>query len=328
MSESKNYLIKQVWRQKGDVSFDRIPFKEEDKAAELSQTTYPVLLLETKTNGGAGAIFAIGRVTEATVIEEAVEFDGMKGEYTYHVPFRYEFVLEHKKSGITREELQELTGQKFAPQVKGGLYEIEASVFEQLSAMLKERDGGAAAPAATKAPAAPKKETKAAKQEAPKAKASAAGNTALADALAQAQAALTERPELRLVFDEGKVSYFPALLLEATSDLVDLQEKVNEYVSAGGNASLDEAAREAAAAGTAATNRYAKVIGLAEKLVREGRYESVQVPTLQKAFYREAKLPNPYLAIELQGPQGHHVLGADGTLYTAEGKTVQHFLGL
>ncbi|HEU4962669.1 MAG TPA: hypothetical protein VFV52_02275 [Bacilli bacterium] len=316
MSESNKYLIKQVWRQKGDVTFDRIPFKEADKAYELSQTTYPVLLLETKTNGGAGALFAIGRVTEATVIEEAVEFDGMKGAYTYHVPFRYEFVLDNKKDGLTREDLQEMTGRKFAPQAKGGLYEIEESEFEQFSALLKERANGAAE-TAVPAP----KAAKPAKQT------SSAANTGLADALAGVKATLTKQPELRVVLEDGKASYFPALLLEATTDLVELQTKINDYVATGGNAEIDAAAREAAATGIAAT-RYANVVGLAEQLVREGKYAQAQVPTLQKAFYNEAKLPNPYLAIELKGERGHHVLGADGTLYTADGKTVQHYLGL
>ncbi|MGZ4163318.1 MAG: hypothetical protein ACXVDB_03980, partial [Tumebacillaceae bacterium] len=94
-------------------------------------------------------------------------------------------------------------------------------------------------------------------------------------------------------------------------------------------AGLDVAAQEvAAASATTAAPRFAKIIGLVERLVREGKYDSVQVPTAQKAFYRESKLPNPYQAIELKGATGHHVLGTDGTLYSVEGKTIQHFLGL
>lgn len=338
MSTTNHYLIKQVWRQKGDEPFARIPFKEANKAEELSQTTRPVLLLETKSNGGSGAVFAIGRVTEPIVIEEAVEY--ANGEHLYHVPFTYDFALENKKDGLSREELQELAGQKFAPQVRGGLYEIEESVFEQVKALLEQRAGGAAgaqtelkptakeAVAPAKEAKTAKSETKATKEQAKSVASSAAGqNDALADALQAAHAALLERPELLAVSDNGTFSLYPAVLLAAETDLVALQEIVAGYVAQGGQADIDAAAQEAAAAG-ASDARFAKVIGLASRLVREGKYDAVQIPTMQKAFYRGGHLPHPYQAIELQGTQGHHVLGADGTLYTVEGKTVQHFLGL
>jgi len=332
------YFIKQVWRQKGDEQFGRIPFKEENKAQDLSQTKNPVLVLETKTNGGAGAVFAIGRVTESVVIEEAVEFAGQNGAFTYHVPFAYDVILSNKKDGVTREELQEIAGQKFAPQAKGGLYEIDANVYAQVVALLNERAGGESAPAAvaveavTEAPvvveAAPVAEVEAVvATEQPAAPATVA-DSALADALQTAKAKLSEQPELRAVIEDGKLNFYPVTLLAAASDLVELQTVITEYVAAGGNASIDAAAQEAAATAAVTGPCFANLIGLVEQLVREGRYESVQLPTAQKAFYRAGKLPNPYLAVELQGKQGHHVLGIDGTLYTTEGKTVQHFLGL
>ncbi|TCP54588.1 hypothetical protein EV586_104209 [Tumebacillus sp. BK434] len=340
MSESNTYYIKQVWRQKGDALFERISFKEENKAQELSQTTRPVLLLETKANSGSNAVFAIGHVTEPVVIAEEMTYPGQTGEFSYHVPFTYDVVLESKQNGITRDELQELTGQKFAPQVKGGLYEIEAAAYEQLASILNERAGQA--PAAKKAPAkaaseakkAPAEKTATAVNQVSSAKAvsaaaneAAAVNVALADELIKAVSLLEERGELRLVVEGGKVDTFPAALL-AMEDLSALQAEIHNYLTAGGHAAVDAAAAETAAAGAAST-RYAKVIKLAESLVRAGNYASVQIPTVQKAFYRgDAKLPHPYHAIELQGARGHHILGTDGTLYTAEGKVVQHFLGL
>jgi hypothetical protein len=137
---------------------------------------------------------------------------------------------------------------------------------------------------------------------------------------------LQERTDLRLIIEDGKITAFPSALLEL-EDLSALQEEIHKYVQAGGNAAVDAAAAEAAAAGVSSI-RYVNVIKLVERLVREGKYASVQIPTVQKVFYRESKLPHPYHAIELQGERGHHVLGTDGTLYTAEGKVVQHFLGL
>lgn len=339
MTESNTtYFIKQVWRQKGDEQFDRIPFKEENKAQELSQTKNPVLLLETKTNGGAGAVFAVGRVTESVVVEEAVSYTGQNGEFTYHVPFAYDVILSNKKDGVTREELQEIAGQKFAPQAKGGLYEIDANVYAQVVALLNERTGGESAPVAVEAVAevAPVvveavettvEATEVVATEQPAAPAIVA-DSALADALQQAGSKLGEQPELRAVIEDGKVSFYPVTLLAAASDLVELQTVITEYVAAGGNAEIEAAAQEAAATAAVTGPHFANLIGLVEQLVREGRYESVQVPTAQKAFYRAGNLPSPYLAVELQGKQGHHVLGIDGTLYTTEGKTVQHFLGL
>jgi hypothetical protein len=327
MSETNTYMIKQVWRQKGDVLFEEIPFKEENKATELSQTTSPVLLLETKTGGGSGAVFAIGRVKEQVVIEKAVEYPN--GEFLYHVPFSYELILDDKKSGISREDLQELAGQKFAPQAKGGLYTIEEGVYLQLEALLKERNAGQAASApVAEAPKAETPKAKTASKSTAK-KAPSQGSDNLQSLLQSAQQTLLEQPELRLIIEEGSVSYYPAVLLESTTDLVALQQTITEYVSAGDKAGLDVAAQEvAAASATIASPRFAKIIGLVERLVREGKYDSVQVPTAQKAFYRESKLPNPYQAIELKGATGHHVLGTDGTLYTLEGKSIQHFLGL
>jgi hypothetical protein len=329
MSEQKHF-IKQVWRQKTDALFDRIPFKEENKAREFSQTTRPVLLIETKSNGGSNAVFAIGHVTEAKVIEEAVTFPNQSGEYLYHVPFAYDLVLADKQAGITREELQELAGQKFAPQVKGGLYEIEADVFEKVAALLKERmksQSTAVTPQAEDMQAEqPIKANPSAKAPADQGNAI---NTAIADQLAEAREKLIQHPALRLLMEEGKVNYYPASLLRAADDLVELQEILNEYVQNGGQASVEAATEEAASTAEVQSGPlYANVIGLVERLVREGRYDSVQIPTLEKAFYREEKLPHPYLAIELKGRQGHHVLGVDGTLYTTEGKVVQHYLGL
>ena len=326
MSDSK-YFIKQVWRLKGDALFDRIPFKEENKAADLSQTTRPVLLIETKSNGGSNAVFAVGHVTDANVLEEALTFPNQTGEFLYHVPFAYDLVLEDKQSGITRDELQELTGQKFAPQAKGGLYEIEADVYEQVVALLNERKGGQAT--ASQAVEAPQAAPKAPAAIAPAKKAAPVADGALADALAAARAKLADQASLRLLVEGGNVTFYPAVLLGAADNLVDLQQILNEYVTQGGQASVEAAAAEAAVTAIQHTGPvYANVIGLVERLVREGRYDSVQVPTMQKAFYREGNLPHPYLAIELNGRQGHHVLGADGTLYTAEGKVVQHYLGL
>lgn len=348
MSETnQTYMIKQVWRQKGDALFEQIPFKEENKALELSQTTAPVLLLETKANGGSGAVFAIGRVAKHAVIEQAVEYPG--GEFLYHVPYTYEFILSDKKAGITREELQELSGQKFAPQAKGGLYAIEESLFLQVEAMLKERAGEVtaaekaseketevveagkavraekavvAAKTASDAKPAPVKQKKAQQT-------AAQPDNALLATLEQAQQHLQAHTELRAVIENGTVFYYPAVLVESTSDLAAQQQNVNEYVAAVDKAGLDLAAQEVAVASAAAVSpRFAKIVGLVQRLVSEGKYESVQVPTVQKAFYAAGKLPNPYQAIELKGAQGHHVLGIDGTLYTAEGKTVQHFLGL
>jgi hypothetical protein len=333
MSETNTYFIKQVWRQKGDVLFEEIPFKEENKATELSQTTSPVLLLETKTGGGSGAVFAIGRVKEHVVIEKAVEYPN--GEFLYHVPFSYEWILEDKKSGLTREELQELAGQKFAPQAKGGLYAIEEGLYLQLEALLKERNAGQATPTEVVTPQAQQE-----KAEAPQAKgetkakstakkAHSQGSDNLQTLLQNAHQSLLEQPGLRLVIEANHVSYYPVVLLESTTDLVALQQNITEYVSASDKAGLDQAALEVAAATETATSpRFANIIGLVERLVREGKYDAVQLPTAQKAFYREGKLPNPYHAIELTGANGHHVLGTDGTLYTVEGKTVQHFLGL
>lgn len=352
MSESNaTHFVKQVWRQKGDALFDHIPFKEENKATDLSQTTRPVLVLETKSNGGSGTVFAIGRVTEASVVEKAIEYPN--GEFLYHVPFAYDLILEDKKNGITREELQELTGQKFAPQVKGGLYEITAAHYEQLVAILHERNAGTVAAAgkattsqASKAQASVAKATEtlasatgategtatAAKASAPAAsvasKATAVVNTGLADVLQATADQLGAQPHLRVMIEAGQVSYYPAVLLGLQTDLVQLQETVAQYIQAGGDASIDAAAAEAAAAGATAP-RVANVLALVERLVREGKYEAVQTPTLQKAFYRGAtNLPHPYEAIELQGTNGHHVLGLNGTLYTVDGKRVQHFLGL
>lgn len=320
MSENK-YFIKQVWRLKGDALFDRIPFKEENKAQDLSQTTRPVLLIETKSNGGSNSVFALGHVTEASVQEDALTFPNQTGEFLYHVPFAYDLVLEDKQAGITRDELQELAGQKFTPQAKGGLYEIEADVYEQIVAILKERNGGAAAPAQAETPAKAAASAKVASET--------AVNTELAGALADARAKLAGEPALRLLVEEGRVTFYPASLLGAADNLVDLQQILNEYVTKGGQAALEAASAEAAAAAEATAGPlYANVIDLVERLVREGRYETVQIPTLEKAFYRENKLPHPYLSIELKGRQGHHVLGADGTLYTTEGKVVQHYLGL
>jgi hypothetical protein len=332
MSEA-NFYVKQVWRQKGDAPFDRIPFKEQNKAQELSQTTRPVLLVETKSNGGCNAVFAIGHVAEATVIEEAVSYPNTTGEYLYHVPFAYDFVLEDKKNGISREELQELAAQKFSPQLKGGLYEIEESVLAQVETLLKERAAAAPAPAVEKKAEAKKPAAK--KAEAPKAAVSvkapapAVDGGVLADALKNVQEQLVANPGLRLLAEEGAFNVYPAALLHGAQDLVELQQTLSEYAAGGANkAALDQTAQEVATAGLASSPRYANVIGLVERLVREGRYESVQVPTLQKAFYREGNLPHPYDVIELQGKQGHHVLGTNGTLYTAEGKVVQHYLGL
>lgn len=323
MSETNTYFIKQVWRQKGDVQFEEIPFKEENKATELSQTTSPVLLLETKTGGGSGAVFAIGRVKEHVVIEKAVEYPN--GEFLYHVPFSYEFVLEDKKTGITREELQELADQKFAPQAKGGLYSIEESVYLQLEALLKERAAGNEVGA--EVPKAVAAKTEAAK--APAKKAHSQGSDNLQALLQNAHQTLSAQPGLRVVIEAGQMSYYPAVLLESSSDLVALQQTITEYVSASDKAGLDRAAQEAAAASELTTSpRFANLIGLVERLVGEGKYDTVQLPTTQKAFYRGGKLPNPYHAIELTGANGHHVLGTDGTLYTTEGKMVQHFLGL
>ncbi|ASS74764.1 hypothetical protein CIG75_07090 [Tumebacillus algifaecis] len=327
MSESNTYYIKQVWRQKGDVLFDRISFKEQNKAQELSQTTRPVLLLEQKANSGSNAVFAIGHVSEPVVIEEEMTFPGQTGEFLYHVPFTYDFVLEHKQNGITRDELQELTGQKFTPQVKGGLYEISADAHEQLTTLLKARAGQAPI-VAEKAPKATAKATATSTATAKKAdKASTVvADAGLADQLGQAVAQLQARSDLRLVVEAGQVSAFPAALL-ALEDLSALQAEIRNYVSAGGHAELDVAAAETAAAG-AAQSRYANVIKLVESMVREGKYASVQIPTVQQVFIEDAKLPHPYQAIELQGARGHHILGTDGTLYTTEGKVVQHFLGL
>lgn len=327
MSENK-YFIKQVWRLKGDALFDRIPFKEENKAQELSQTTRPVLLIETKSNGGSNGVFALGHVTEASVQEATLTFPNQTGEFLYHVPFAYDLVLEDKQNGITRDELQELAGQKFTPQTKGGLYEIEADVYEQIVAILKERKGGVAAPVAA--------EVAPAQAEAPKAATpvqavveTAANAAGLADALAAARTKLANESALRVLVEDGQVSFYPAALLGAAEHLVDLQQILNEYVTKGGQASVEAAIAEAAATAVATSGPvYANVIGLVERLVREGRYENVQIPTMEKAFYRESNLPHPYLTIELKGRQGHHVLGADGTLYTTEGKVVQHYLGL
>ncbi|KEO85157.1 hypothetical protein [Tumebacillus flagellatus] len=329
MSEATTvYFVKQVWRQKGDALFEHIPFKEENKATDLSQTTRPVLVLETKSNGGSGTVFAIGRVTSAEVVENAIEYPN--GEFLYHVPFAYDLILEDKKNGITREELQELTGQKFAPQVRGGLYEISEEHYNQVAALLQERTGITvqAKPAEAK-PVAAKSESKAVAKPAAKStdKSSAASASALADALGTAKAQLAQQPHLRAVLENGNVQTYPAVLL-GEGDLVAVQETISTYIQAGGDATVDAAASEAAAAGANAA-RYANVIGLVERLVREGKYDSVQSPTLQKAFYRgDANLPHPYEAIELQGIHGHHILGLNGTLYTVEGKRVQHFLGL
>jgi len=332
MSETNLYLMKQVWRQKGDAPFDRIPFKEANKAQELSQTTRPVLLLETKTNGGCGAVFAVGRVTEAVVQEEAVEYPN--GEYLYHVPFAYEYVLADKKNGITREELQDLSGQKFAPQAKGGLWEVTEAFYEQVTALLQERNGApteakpqAATSVAAKAEAKAVAEAQpAAKVEAPAASASAKLMSNLRKAIEQ----VVTRSELRFVIENDTFRSFPSALLNV-GDLVEQQRIITEYVSAQSGHAVHQAADEAAATSataTASASNYAKVIALVERLVLEGRYATVQAPTEAKAFYRDAKLPNPYLAFELSGKQGHHVLGVDGTLYTLEGKTIQHFLGL
>lgn len=312
MSDSNLYYVKQVWRQKGDALFEHIPFKEANKAQELSQTTRPVLLLETKASGGSNAVFAIGRV-EPSVVEQAIDYPS--GEHLYHVPFTYEVVLEDKSQGLTREELQELAGQKFAPQVKGGLYAIEESVFEQVAAILRER-AGSQAPTVSKAAETAKKTEKKA----------AAPVNGLLEELANAHQQLLANGGLRVTIEEGKIATYPAALLGG-DDLVAVQENITQYV-ASGRTDLDLAAQEVAATAALSSPRYANVIGLVLSLLREGKYESVQSPTLQKAFYRGGRLPHPYLAIELQGKQGHHVLGIDGTLYTADGQKVQHFLGL
>lgn len=330
MSESNTtHYIKQVWRQKGDVLFDSIPFKEANKASDLSQTTRPVLVLETKSNGGSGTVFAIGRVTSASVVEQAIEYPN--GEYLYHVPFAYDMILEDKKNGITREELQELTGQKFTPQAKGGLFEISADHYELLVELLQARNTLSAVAAtaeavAPKAKAAPKAETASKAEAAPKVEAApqanavVQANVTLADALAAAKDKLAAAPHLRLVLEDGKASFYPASLL-AETDLTTVQENITHFITAGSDAS------DAAAEG--ATARYANLIALVERLVREGKYDSVQTPTLQKTFYRgQANLPHPYEAIELQGTLGHHVLGLNGVLYTVDGKRLQHFLGL
>ncbi|MBL0387321.1 hypothetical protein JJB07_11725 [Tumebacillus sp. ITR2] len=325
MSEATTtYYVKQVWRQKGDARFDHIPFKEENKATELSQTTRPVLVLETKSNGGSGTVFAIGRITSAEVVENAIEYSN--GEFTYHVPFAYDMILEDKKNGITREELQELTGQKFAPQVKGGLYEITEEHYNLVAALLQERASSTPQTAEPKAPAKAKVKAET-KSAAPKVVTKPATGTTLADSLLEAKGKLEGESHLRVLIEDGNVSYYPAILL-AETDLVSLQETITTYIQSGGEASVEAAAREAAAAG-ANGQRYANVIGLVERLVREGKYDSVQSPTLQKTFYRGTEnLPHPYEAIELQGTYGHHILGLNGTLYTVEGKRVQHFLGL
>jgi len=316
MSDTNTRLyVKQVWRQKGDVQFDRIPFKEANKAQELSRTTRPVLLLETKANGGSGAVFAIGRVADGVVQEESVEY--ANGEHLYHVPFTYEFVLDDKKSGVTREELQELTGQKFAPQAKGGLYEIDEAAFEQVQKLLIERNSGIAQAAATvEAPV-----KKAAKKEAKQSVVTASNKGSIVlDALRTARALTEAHPELRLTYDQGLFIPYPAALLDG-ADLVSVQQAVSQYIA-------DESGQTVEADAASDSPKFAKLIALAERLVSEGRYDTVQLPTVQKAFYREGSLPHPYLAIELEGPQGHHVLGIDGTLYTVDGRSVQHFLGL
>ncbi|PWK16018.1 hypothetical protein [Tumebacillus permanentifrigoris] len=325
MSESNTtHYIKQVWRQKGDVLFDHIPFKEANKANDLSQTTRPVLVLETKSNGGSGTVFAIGRVTNASVVEKAIEYPN--GEFLYHVPFAYDLILEDKKNGITREELQELTGQKFTPQAKGGLFEISADHYGQLVELLHARNTVAAV-AATAEAVAPKVEVAPKPKAAPQVEATPPASPApkasgsLADALLAAKDKLASEPHLRLVIEDGKLSYYPAALL-AETDLTTLQENITNTISTDSTASVE--ATEAAA-----TSSYANLIGLVERLLREGKYDSVQTPTLAKAFYRgTTNLPHPYLAIELQGTLGHHVLGLNGTLYTVDGKRVQHFLGL
>ena len=309
MSDSNLFFVKQVWRQKGDALFEHIPFKEANKAQELSQTTRPVLLLETKANGGSNAVFAIGRVASQNVIEQAIDYPS--GEHLYHVPFTYEFMLEDKSQGLTREELQELAGQKFAPQVKGGLYAIEESVYEQVSKLLRERAG---------------EQTQAVSNGADTAKQEAVSDHGWLEQLADAHQQLLDNSALRLTIEEGKVSAYPAALLGG-EDLVAVQETITKYV-ASGQTDLDQAAQEVAATAASGSPRYANLIGLVLSLMREGKYDTVQSPTVQKAFYREERLPHPYLAIELQGKQGHHVLGIDGTLYTADGKKVQHFLGL
>lgn len=309
MSDSNLFFVKQVWRQKGDALFEHIPFKEANKAQELSQTTRPVLLLETKANGGSNAVFAIGRVASQNVIEQAIDYPS--GEHLYHVPFTYEFMLEDKSQGLTREELQELAGQKFAPQVKGGLYAIEESVYEQVSKLLRERAG---------------EQTQAVSNGADTAKQEAVSDHGWLEQLADAHQQLLDNSALRLTIEEGKVSAYPAALL-GDEDLVAVQETITKYV-ASGQTDLDQAAQEVAATAASGSPRYANLIGLVLSLMREGKYDTVQSPTVQKAFYREERLPHPYLAIELQGKQGHHVLGIDGTLYTADGKKVQHFLGL
>lgn len=335
MNETKHtYLIKQVWRQKGDVLFAEIPFKEENKATELSQTTAPVLLLETKSGGGSGAVFAIGHVTENVVMEKTVEYPG--GEFQYHVPFAYDFILEDKKSGLSREDLQELAGQKFAPQAKGGLYVIEENLYKQVEALLKESAGGATSVSAADAVTVEKAakavtgtKSKATKAKADEAKAVSKDSNQLLASLQEASQHLQAHPELRLVVENGNVTFYPALLLESTTDRVALQKTITEYVKASNKSVMELAAQEVAVTSdTAASPRFANVIGLVVRLMKEGKFDSLQVPTQQQAFYQAGKLPNPYQAFELQGAQGHYVLGTDGTLYTVEGKTVQHFLGL
>ncbi|MGB8953873.1 MAG: hypothetical protein WCC10_00745, partial [Tumebacillaceae bacterium] len=195
MSETNVFFVKQVWRQKGDALFEHIPFKEANKAQELSQTTRPVLLLETKANGGSNAVFAIGRVASQNVVEQAIDYPS--GEHLYHVPFTYELVLEDKSQGLTREELQELAGQKFAPQVKGGLYAIEESVYERVAALLRERSGEQAQAVSNVADTA--------KQ--------ALQDQGWLEQLADAHQQLLSNSALRLTIEEGKVSTYPAALL-------------------------------------------------------------------------------------------------------------------
>ncbi len=327
MSESNTYYIKQVWRKKGDALFDRISFKEANKAQELSQTTRPVLLLETKANGGSNAVFAIGRVSEPVVIEEEMTYPGQTGEFFYHVPFTYTVALENKQDGITREELQELTGQKFTPQVKGGLYEIGESEYQQLAALLNERGAQASLPADQAVQAEqPLAKADVAQQAVTAAQPDRKADARLLAALNGAVSLLQERPDLRLVIAAGKVDAYPAALRQ-DDDLDRLQAAIGEYLRGAGHAELDAAAREAAAAGDSST-RYLNVIKLVAKLVGEGKYSSVQIPAAQAAFASTASLPHPYDAIELSGDLGHHVLSLDGTLYSTEGKVIQHFLGL
>jgi hypothetical protein len=331
MSETLTFFVKQVWRQKGDALFDRIPFKEANKAQELSQTTRPVLLLETKTGGGCGAVFAVGRVAEHVVIEEAIEYPN--GEFFFHVPFVYERLLADKKKGVTREELQELTGLKFAPQTKGGLYAIEENMYEQIVALLEQRGLTTADPSVMAEASLEETEVQkhwvdsvvaksqvAATVETAEAPQASGADDSVMKALAETLKVLEQRPELRMVIEEGRAAFYPAALLNQAEDLVEVQQVIEAHIKSG----RPEVSEE----GADVSPRFAKLIGLVLRLVQEGRYQTVQIPTMQKAFYREAKLPHPYLAVELQGKQGHHVLGIDGTLYTTEGKTVQHYLGL